>query len=86
MEKESIVDKFPEKTSLKECRKLLKADQRELTDQQVLDVRDFIHNIAKMYHDYYMRCKKGLHKSRVITFDDPKPEENISQDITNKNC
>lgn len=74
MEKEPVVDKFPDRTPLKECRKLLKADQRELTDQQVLDVRDFIHNIAKMYHDYYMRCKKGLHKSRVITFDEPKPK------------
>ena len=86
MEKESVIDKFPDRTSLKECRKLLKADKKGLTDQEVLDVRDFIHNIAKMYHDYYMRCKKGLHKSRVITFDEPKPEETTSQDITNKNC
>lgn len=80
------IDKFTGRTPLAECRKLLKADKRGLTDQEVLDVRDFIHNIAKMYHDYYMRCKKGLHKSRVITFDEPKPEETTSQDITNKNC
>lgn len=79
------IDKFTGRTPLAECRKLLKADKRGLTDQEVLDVRDFIHNIAKMYHDYYMRCKKGLHKSRVITFDDSKPEEKNLQDITVKN-
>lgn len=73
--------RHPDRTSLKECRKLLKADKRGLRDQEVLDVRDFIHNIAKMYYDYYMRCKKGLHKSRGTTFDDPKPEEKSSQDI-----
>lgn len=79
-------DKFPDRIALKICRKLLKADNGELTDEQVLGIRDFIHNMAKMYHDYYMRCRKGLHKSRVITFDDPEPKEKNLQDITDKNC
>ena len=74
-------DKFEGRTPLKECRKLLKADERNLTDEEVLAIRDFIHCLAKMYHDYYMRCKRGLHKSRVITFDNQNNDEKESHSL-----
>ena len=61
-------DKFIGRTPLTKCRKLIKADENGFTDEQVLEIRDFIHCLAKMYYDYYMRCKKGVHKSRVINF------------------
>lgn len=74
-------DKFEGRTPLAECRKLLKADERNLSDEEVLALRDFIHCLAKMYHDYYMRCKRGLHKSRVITFDNQSNDEKESHSI-----
>lgn len=59
-------EKFPSRTSLKKCRELLKADELGYTDEEVLIIRDFMHCLAKMIHDYYMRCQQGLHQSKVF--------------------
>jgi len=72
-------DKFIGRTPLAKCRKMIKADEQALTDELVLEIRDFIHCLAKMYYDYYMRCKKGQHKSRIIDF----KTGNINEDKSN---
>jgi hypothetical protein len=59
-------EKFAERTSLAKCRQLLEADELEYTDEEVIIIRDFVHCLAKMIHDYHMRCQKGLHKSKVF--------------------
>lgn len=74
-------DRFEGRTPLNECRKLIKADEENFTDEQVLAIRDFLHCLAKMYYDYYMRCKNGVHKSRVITFESYNSNEKESHSL-----
>lgn len=74
-------EKFEGRTPLAECRKLLKADEKNLPDEEVISIRDFIHCLAKMYHDYFMRCKNGLHQSRAISFDNQNKYEKESHSI-----
>jgi hypothetical protein len=75
-------DKFIGRTPLAKCRKMIKADEQGFSDEQVLEIRDFIHCLAKMYYDYYMRCKKGQHKSRIIDF----KTGNNNEDKSNSLC
>lgn len=74
-------EKFEGRTPLIECRKLLSADERALTDDEVIALRDFVHCLAKMYQDYYQRCKSGIHKSRIINFDKQISNEKESYSI-----
>jgi hypothetical protein len=75
-------DKFIGRTPLAKCRKMIKADEQGFSDEQVLEIRDFIHCLAKMYYDYYMRCKKGQYKSRIIDF----KTGNNNEDKSNSLC
>ena len=59
-------EKFTGRTSLAKCRELLEADELGYTDEEVIIIRDFVHCLAKMIHDYYMRCIKGHHQSKFI--------------------
>ena len=59
-------EKFIGRTSLMKCRELLEADELGYTDEEVIVMRDFVHCLAKMIHDYHMRCQKGLHQSKIF--------------------
>lgn len=60
------VDKFPNRTPLEKCREILEADKLGYTDEEVIAIRDFVHCMAQIIYDYYMRCKNGLHKNDIF--------------------
>ena len=59
-------EKFTGRTSLAKSRELLEAEELGYTDEEVIIIRDFVHCLAKMIHDYYMRCIKGEHQTKFI--------------------
>ena len=68
-------EKFTSRTPLAKCRVLLEADELRYTDEEVIVIRDFVHSLAKMIHDYYMRCAKGEHQSKVININTSEHEK-----------
>jgi hypothetical protein len=70
-------EKFTSRTSLAKCREILEADKLGYTDEEVIMIRDFVHCLAKMIHDYYLRCVNSKQDGKVIninTFDHDKKE------------
>lgn len=73
----SSKEKFTSRTPLAKSRELLEADELGYTDEEVIIIRDFVHCLAKVIHDYYMRCAKGQHQSKIINI-------NTSENATEK--
>jgi hypothetical protein len=41
--------------SLEECRRMLNTDERRYTDDELMQMREILFLLARMYHDYYNR-------------------------------
>ena len=58
-----IVEKF----SLVECKKILNGDGIEYTDEEeVIMVRDFLHQLAEINYLYYLEWKQKQNETKII--------------------
>jgi hypothetical protein len=56
--------KAPNDLSIEVCRKMFKAKEYEYTDEELLQMKDFLFKLAKIYYELYMTKLK--HQSRII--------------------
>ena len=57
--------KQPNDLSIEECRKMFKASEYGYTDEELIQMKDFLFKIAKIYYELYMTKLK--HQSKIIT-------------------
>ena len=57
-----IVENF----SLVECKKILNADGIEYNDEEVIIVRDFLHQLAEINYLYYLEWKQKQNETKII--------------------
>ena len=56
--------KSPNDLSLEECRQMFKASEYEYTDEEIIQMKDFLFKLAKIYYELYMTKLK--HRSKII--------------------
>lgn len=53
--------------SLEECRKLFKSEAYGYTDDELIQMRDFLFKLAKIYYEFYMTTLR--HRAKIISID-----------------
>ena len=56
--------KKPSDLSIEECRTMFKAREYEYTDEELIQMKDFLFKLAKMYYELYMTKLK--HQPKII--------------------
>lgn len=56
--------KAPNDLSIEECRQMFKASEYGYTDEELIQMKDFLFKLAKMYYELYMTKLK--HQSKII--------------------
>jgi hypothetical protein len=56
--------KAPNDLSIEECRKLFRASEYGYTDEELIQMKDFLFKIAKIYYELYMTKLK--HQTKII--------------------
>jgi hypothetical protein len=56
-------DKASNDLSIEECRKMFKASEYGYTDEELIQMRDFLFKLAKMYYELYMTRLKRQPKT-----------------------
>ena len=54
-EEGSEMEKPVEKISLSKCKSVLESDGSKYTDEEVLQIRDYLYMLAEIEHEVYMR-------------------------------
>ena len=56
--------KAPNDLSIEECRQMFKASEYEYTDEELIQMKDFLFKLAKTYYELYMTKLK--HQPKII--------------------
>ena len=56
--------KAPNDLSIEECRQMFKAREYGYTDEELIQMKDFLFKLAKMYYELYMTKLK--HQAKII--------------------
>ena len=54
--------------SLEECRRLFKAEEYGYTDEELIQMRDFLFKLSKIYYGFYITTLQ--HRAKVISIND----------------
>lgn len=54
--------------SIEECRILFKAEEYGYTDEELIQMRDFLFKLAKIYYEFYITNLQ--HRAKVISIND----------------
>ena len=57
-------EKSPTELSLEECRNMFKAEEYGYTDEELIQMRNFLFKLAKIYYEFYMTTLR--HRAKVI--------------------
>lgn len=58
-------DLYSDQLTLEQCRKMFKADKLGYTDEELIQMRDFLFKVAKFFYEFYMTTLR--HRAKVIS-------------------
>lgn len=67
-----------EKISLSKCKSILQKDGSVYSDQDIIDIREFLYMLAKIEHGIYLRDK-----IRELEFENEKTEQQENSELKN---